>query len=661
LARLLLLSVRNMCGIVGIVHRHGAPVDPGVIRTMCAAIRHRGPDDEGIWVDGPVGLGMRRLSIIDVAGSRQPIASEDGSATIVYNGEVYNYAELRRGLLRRGHRFATHGDTEAILHLYEELGAETPKELRGMFAWAVWDSALRRLTIARDRFGIKPLYYIAAEWGIAFASELKALTAAGLTDRALDWDALDAYFQLGYIPAPATPFRDVRKLEPGHVLQWHESGRLTIERYWDLPRETTAEPRNVEERVLEWLDESVSAHLVSDVPVAAFLSGGLDSSAVVASMALASNGAPPHAFTARYTGSGAGPADESGLAAILARRYGAKLTVVDIAPHVSTTMEQIVAALDEPHADDSAIPTWTLSEAVGQSYKVALTGIGGDELFAGYRRHPALASAENYARLPRALRQMAARATWLLPDIGGGLAMDRLKRFVRAGSNGAGTAELYLGMLSRMGDGERASLYKPGVRREMSGGYAANRFRTLHADAGAPSGARAALYLDYHTFLADDVLALSDRLAMAHSLEIRVPFVDHELVERIFPLRAAQKIVAREPKQLLRRALASRLPPEHFKAPKRGFVGPTSAWLRSELRPMLQDELSAGRLARFGLFDGATVSGLMADHFGRRHNREAILWALLCFSTWHRLYVESAGVRRYDPREDAPIRVSIPA
>src|SRR6266700_1631541 len=283
-APLLLDSHVRMCGIVGIVHSDSArPVPPAVIRRMCEAIRHRGPDDEGAYVDRNVGLGMRRLSIIDLAGGRQPIFNEDRSKVIVFNGEIYNYRELRRGLVARGHTCATEGDTETILHLYEEEGSDCVQRLRGMFAFAIWDSTARTLFLARDRFGIKPLYVAAAPWGIAFASELKALHAAGVADRTLDWDALDMYFQLGYIPAPATPFAGVTKLEPGHTALWHSRRGVSTRQYWDLPRERVAAPRDADERVREWLDESVRAHLVSDVPVAAFLSGGLDSSAVVSS------------------------------------------------------------------------------------------------------------------------------------------------------------------------------------------------------------------------------------------------------------------------------------------------------------------------------------------------------------------------------------------
>lgn len=628
-----------MCGIAGLAHRDGSRDIPDTaLSRMCAALQHRGPDEEGRWIGAGVGLAMRRLSIIDLAGGQQPVRNEDGSKVIVFNGEIYNYRELRRGLVARGHVLRSHSDTETVLHLYEELGADCVTPLRGMFAFAIWDRATETLLLARDRFGIKPLYVVQAPWGIAFASELKAIHAAGLTSRALDWEALDAYFQLGYVPAPASPFQDIRKLEPGHTLLWRRTGEAITRRYWQLPQESAAGPADSEARVREWLDGSVAAHLESDVPVAAFLSGGLDSSAVVSSMAMTAPA--PHAFTARYSGSGADAADETGLARTLAQRYGSELTVIDIRPNVRDTLEPIVRALDEPHADDSAIPTWLLSEAVGRQYKVALTGIGGDELFGGYRRHLGLLAAERYARLPAGLRRAAMAASrWLPEPRDGSLGVDRLKRFVRAGD--AAVPDRFLSMISRLAGAERSALYDAGLRDAISGRAATERFRSLFQAQGAPGGLNAALGLDYGTFLPDDILALSDRISMAHSLEVRVPFVDHLLVEAVFPLPARVKIGRWwNPKRLLRRALRPRLPAAHFRAPKRGFVGPTAAWLRNELRTTLTDELSPERQRRLGYFAPATVERLLREHLTGRQNREGILWALLCFSVWHRVYLE---------------------
>ena len=628
-----------MCGIAGIVYRQRErPVSESLLRRMCAAVAHRGPDDEGLYVEGAVGLGMRRLSIIDLSGSRQPILNEDGSKVIVFNGEIYNYRHLRQGLIARGHTVRSAGDTETVLHLYEERGPDCVTPLRGMFAFAIWDASAETLLLARDRFGIKPLYVITAPWGIAFASELKALHAVGLTSRELDWEALDTYFQLGYIPAPASPFVDVRKLEPGHTLVWRRNGAMATRRYWQFPLDTAPAPPDPEAQVRESLDASVTAHLESDVPVAVFLSGGLDSSAVAASMAVAGN--TPHAFTARYSGSGATAADETDLARALATRYGAELTLVDIRPDLRSIFEPIVAALDEPHADDSAIPTWLLSQAVGSRYKVALTGIGGDELFAGYRRHIGLLAAEHYARLPAGVRRLAGAASRLIPEPRDGtLGVDRVKRFLRTG-NGA-VPDRFLGLMSRLSNEERLALYAPELRARITGTAASARFRDVFAAQGRPSGLAAGLYLDYMTFLPDDILALSDRLAMAHSLEVRVPFVDHVLVEAIFPIPQRVKIGPWwRSKRLLRRALRPRLPTPHFRAPKRGFVGPTSAWLRHELRDMLADELSPARQQRLGYFEPSTVATLLDEHLTGRQNQERMLWALLCFSTWHRLYVE---------------------
>src|SRR5712692_611025 len=433
-----------MCGIVGLAYRDPSrPVGRDQLQRMCAAIKHRGPDDEGLFVEGAVGLGMRRLSIIDLSGGQQPIFNEDGSKVIVFNGEIYNYRDLRERLIARGHVLRTHSDTETVLHLYEDLGPDCASQLRGMFAFAIWDATRRTFLLARDRFGIKPLYVLTAPWGIAFASELKALLAAGLTQGTLDWDALDMYFQLGYIPAPASPFTDVRKLEPGHTLLWRDNGVVSTRQYWDLPHGTDAVPADLEERVLEWFDQSVTAHLVSDVPVAAFLSGGLDSSAVVASMALA--GERAHAYTARYHGSGAGATDETDLAQQLATKYGAELTIIDVRPDVRELIEPIVRALDEPHADESAIPTWLISQAVARDYKVALTGTGGDELFAGYRRHVGLLLAEYYGRLPALVRGTASALAQALPEPrNSSLRIDRLKRFLR--SRNGPVSDRFLGL-----------------------------------------------------------------------------------------------------------------------------------------------------------------------------------------------------------------------
>jgi asparagine synthase (glutamine-hydrolysing) len=626
-----------MCGIAGIVHsERERAVDPALVRRMCDAIRHRGPDDEGIFTDGHVGLGMRRLSIIDLAGGHQPVFNEDRSIAIVFNGEIYNYRELREWLLARGHVMRTNSDTETIVHLYEEEGERCVDRLRGMFAFAIWDSRAQRLLLARDRFGIKPLYVASRPWGIAFASELKALLAAGLADTTLDWEALEGLFRVGYVAAPRTPFRDVSKLEPGHLISWCPGDAPVKLRYWDLPPGPARGMADAAAVVREELDSSVRAHLVSDVPVAAFLSGGLDSSAVVSSMALA--GQEVHAFTVRYLGSGAAMADETPLAGALAARYGVRLSIVDVEPDIRRVFEPMVTALDEPHGDESAVPTWLICERVAAEYKVALVGTGGDELFAGYRRHFALAAAGLWRRTPSLLRRAARALAERLPEPRGGtLGVARLKRFLR--SSGDSLAARYLSIQDRLG---AVALFAPDVAREVAAHYTCSAFEAHGERAPRDGLVRPALYLDYKTYLPDDLLHLADRISMAHSLELRVPFVDHLLVERLFPLTDMARVGLMRPKRLLRQALRPRLPAEHFAAPKRGFVGPTAMWLRNELAEQLGDELAPDRVRRLGIFDSGVVDRLRREHMERRHNHEGTLWALLCFATWHHALVERA-------------------
>ena len=632
-----------MCGIAGILHADPLrPVDPARLGRMLSAIAHRGPDDEGRHVDGHVALGMRRLSIIDLEGGNQPIYNEARDRVIVFNGEIYNYQELRRRLESGGHRLRTGSDTETVVHLYEDHGAECVDYLRGMFGLAIWNEADQELLLARDRFGIKPMYYTAGSWGIAFASELKALHAADLTGSELDWSALEGLFRLGYVPAPRTPFRAVRKLEPGHVLTWRPGGDPpSIRRYWDVPNEPARGRRDPAAAVRERIDESVAAHLIADVPVAAFLSGGFDSSAVVSSMALA--GEQVHAFTVRYRGSGAEGADETPLARALADRYGVDLTVVDVEPDIEDIFEPIVRAMDEPHGDESVVPTWLLCERVAAEYKVALVGTGGDELFAGYPRHLVLGAASLWNRVPSPVRSVLSSAASRVPEPrGGGLGVTRLKRFLR--SSGGSMASRYFSIQDRLTE---PALFTEDVRSEMEAGYPWATFDRHGRTAPTDGIVRPALYMDYRTYLPDDLLHLADRLSMAHSLELRVPFIDHHVVEDLFPIPDRTRIGAGRPKRLLRKALQPRLPEQHFSAPKRGFVGPTAMWLRNELAPILADELSAERVSRLGFFDPAVVDRLRREHMDRKQNHESVLWGLLCFMTWHRLYVESpVGVAR---------------
>ena len=623
-----------MCGIAGLVWRdHARPGDAAIVGGMCDALRHRGPDDAGVWADGPAAIGMRRLSIIDLAGGHQPIFNETGRIGVVMNGEIYNYRALRDQLVARGHVLRTHSDTEVLVHLYEEHGERLVEHLRGMFAFAIWDADTNTLLLGRDHFGIKPLYVAVAGGYVAFASELKALVAAGCSSRVVDGEALDLYLQLGYVPAPWSIFRDVRKLPPAHTMKVVPGAPPQIRRYWELPTGTQAPTGDVPALVREALDDAVGAHLVADVPIAAFLSGGIDSSAVVSGMA--AMGYASRVFTARYHGSGAAGTDEVPLARALADRYGLPLTVVDVEPAVQELLRPICWSLDEPLADESAVPTWILSEAVAASYKVVLAGTGGDELFGGYRRHRGLAVAEAWHRVPAFLRRGASRLAQAIPEArDGGLGITRLKRFMRAGDGT--TAERYADFVARLGDDDFRSL-RPGGH----GDRHTALFRDLNRAGEADGALRSALRIDYGCYLPDDILALSDRVSSAHSLEMRVPFVDVRLVERLFTLPDAYRIRWGTQKWILREAVRDRLTPAHFTAPKRGFVGPTASWLRHEMRGMLEDELSTARMERLGYFDVRAIRALIDAHMARRANHEGVLWALMVFSVWHGHYVES--------------------
>ena len=408
-----------------------------------------------------------------------------------------------------------------------------------------------------------------------------------------------------------------------------------MRQYWRLPTGEDEPTGDLRERVRAALDDSVLAHLESDVPVAALLSGGIDSSAVVSSMAL--QGQTAHAFTARYHGSGAASSDEVPLAQALANKYGARLTVVDIEPSIQDLIEPICFALDEPLSDESALPTWLISSRVAADYKVVLAGTGGDELFGGYRRHRALGVGAVYGRLPASLRAGVSHAASMIREPKhGGLGLNRAKRFLRSG--GGSVATRYADFVSRLSVEDFAKLRGPDANPALHAGV----FEAVVQARGTDSAVRTALSIDYSTYLPDDLLALSDRIASAHSLEVRVPFVDHVLIDRLFPLSDGQRIRRGQQKWILRQAVSSRLTPEHMTAPKRGFVGPTAAWLRNELRDLLVDELSPSRISRLGLFDSGVVSDWIEEHLSRRANREGILWGLLSFSVWHRQMVEGA-------------------
>lgn len=625
-----------MCGICGFFGENASIFDDTLERMNQALVR-RGPDEGGAFREPGIGLAMRRLSIIDLAGGHQPIQNEDGTIWIVFNGEIYNYRELRADLLQRGHQFRTHTDTEVIVHLYEEYGDDLVHHLRGMFAFALWDSRRNRGLLIRDRLGVKPLFYAQAGEILLFGSEIKAVLAANLVERDLDYQALDAFFTLTYIPAPLTIYRHVRKLEPGYLLTY-ESGRVEKRRYWDVDF-TTPDPQADEREWLERFDQAiedaVSSHLVSDVPLGAFLSGGIDSSLVVALMSQHLN-EPVQTFTMGFGGARNPLLDERPLAKSVAARYGCQFHEYAVQADFRAIAGEIVAAFDEPFADDSVIPSYYVSQFTRQQVKVALSGLGGDELFAGYERYSGLWLSQYYSRLmPAWLHQGLVQPLmqrWPEPAHGGDR-VNHAKRFAAAVLQSP--ADRYLGFVSTLTGSERRHLFAEPVARQIDFNATDRIITDLYEQCGAPDDLGKAIYVDIKTYLPEDILALSDRLSMWHSLEVRVPLVDHLLVELSARLPSRYKLDWRRKKILLKQIAARRLPAEVLGHRKQGFESPMAAWLRTDLAGYARDILGQSRLGKVGLFDGDYVSSKLEEHLAGHHKNNKLLFSLIMFQEWY--------------------------
>jgi asparagine synthase (glutamine-hydrolysing) len=608
---------------------------------MCEQIVHRGPDDEGLLVDGAVALGMRRLSIIDLASGRQPIHNEDRTVWVVFNGEIYNYRKLRAELEARGHHFYTHSDTECLVHLYEEHGEEFVKRLNGMFSIALWDTRRRRVLLARDRLGEKQLYYAQRDGRFIFGSEIKCLLATGWVERRIDRRSFDRYLRFLYVPAPDTMYEQIKELAPASFVVLEEGRAPRFERYW-VPRfESNRSMRRDEavERVREQFHRSVASRLESDVPLGALLSGGVDSNAVVASMVRANNGIV-RTFTIGYGDEGRFY-DEREQARVLAERLGTEHHEFVVQPDIVEVLPKIVRAFDQPFADSSAVANYYVFRETSRHVKVVLSGLGGDELFAGYERYLALRLHERVGLLPRWLRAgVLARVCELLPEPrDGGRSIDRIKRFMRASPLPAGAA--YLQYVTSFDASQRVALYEgTAMGDRVDAAAEQEEFMRLFGGSGDVDALSGALFADTLTYLPGDLLTLTDRMSMAHSVEARAPFLDPDLVELAASIPARYKLDGLEKKSLLRAAVGAELPAEVLKRAKRGFTIPLTVWLRGELKPLLDELLSAPRLAATGLLNAAAVQRLVDEHMSRRQNHHARLWALLVFMVWHRDYVE---------------------
>jgi asparagine synthase (glutamine-hydrolysing) len=625
-----------MCGIVGLAGS-GSVAEADILR-MCDAIRHRGPDDWGTFVEGGIGLGMRRLSIIDLAGGHQPLANEDESLFVVLNGEIYNHEELRRELIGRGHQFRTRSDTEVLVHLFEDEGERMLQRLRGMFAFAIWDRRRERLFVARDHFGQKPLFYTEQDGQLSFASEIKALLALDPSLARLSPFALDQYLTLRFVQAPDTFFERIRALPPAHFLMW-DHGTLRVERYWDLsygPKWTFSEAETLE-RVDELLAETVGLHLTSDVPVGAFLSGGLDSTLIV-SYAAKVLGPELRTFS---MGIPYRDLNELPAAAAVAARYGTRHFAEEVVPSVGNDLPRLISALDEP-ADPLSICLLHLARMTAREVKVVLGGDGGDELFGGYDRYAADRWLDVYRAVPEVLRDLVSNhVLGRLPDQFTFKSYTHKLRWVDQMARKTG-GERYAASMQYFwfNEAQRAELYTPSYRARLGDRRPETCLVDLYATRNAVDGPDRMMYVDLMSRLPGQSLMILDRATMAYSLESRAPFLDPRFAE--FMARVPVNLKVRGPRRLryLERRLGEKyLPREVLERHKQGFASPLMYIMENEVRALAPTLLLQSELVRDGYLQGPTVRRLVEEHLARRRDHGNRIWLLLSAEVWYRRYI----------------------
>ena len=625
-----------MCGIYGFLELGGAPAVASRLDGMARSTIHRGPDDEGRHVDGPIALGMRRLSIIDLAGGHQPLSSEDGSVWLVANGEIYNYRELRAELVGQGHRFASGSDCETLLHLYEQHGDAFLDRVNGMFGFALWDAKRQRLLLGRDRLGIKPIYVREAGGRLMFASEAKAILAASGGTPSLDSTALRSYLALGYVPAPLSIFQGIRKLPPATLLV-AERGRIEERRYWTVPQEVDSSRTEAQwiEAVRARLEQSVAMQMVSDVPIGAFLSGGVDSSAVVGFMAR-HTGHPVRTYAIGFEGGDAEAYyNELPFARQVAQRFGTEHHEIVVKPDVVGLLPKLLWHMDEPVADTAFVTTYLVSEFARRDVTVILSGVGGDELFGGYRRYLGSHYRARLDRVPGPLRRAAMALADRLPADRHSPILDamRLARGFLASAD-LPFDERYRSYMEVFHDDSAESLLRAPAAREFDALGEAFRAATSGDEINRM------LTVDAATQLPDDLLLLTDRMSMAVSLECRVPLLDHELVELAARIPERTKVRDGRLKHVMKEALSDLLPRDILDRKKRGFGAPMGAWLKRELAPVMKEVLSAEAIERRGLFRAAPIAELIAAHEANRVDGTDRLLALLNFEIWARIYLD---------------------
>jgi len=630
-----------MCGICGQINReYSHPVDLADIKRMCDAIVHRGPDDEGQHVRDNVGLGMRRLSIIDLTTGSQPIYNEDGSIVIVFNGEIYNHNELRRELIAKGHIFKTKADTEAIVHAYEEYGVDCPTKLNGMFAFAIWDSRKKQLFLARDRIGIKPLYYYVDKNRIVFGSELKSILQIRDVPRSVNPKALDNFLTFEYIASPLSIFEKIYKLPPAHWLLYRD-GQVRIEKYWQLQYRASSKTEDeLAEEFLYLFQDAVKLRLMSDVPLGSFLSGGLDSSSIVAMMRRSA----PNSVKTFSIGFDDATYNELPYARTIANYFKTEHHEEFITPNVVSLTEKIFHQLDEPFGDFSVFPTYLVSQMARKHVTVVLSGDGGDELFAGYDTYIADRIARQYQKLPGFLRNgFINPIVNLLPptDKKKGL-INRARRFVEGTKLPAHLQ--HVRWMIFLQEAEKNWLYSQDLKSALSDhnpyAFIEEKFASLASNDPLDQQE----YVDITTYLVDDILVKVDRMSMAVSLEARVPFLDHRFVEFAASVPPEMRLRGKRTKYLLKKAMTGILPDSIINRGKEGFSIPIKNWMKKELKPMMIEALSESSLKKTGFFQPSYVKKLIKEHLDGKENHSHRLWALMMFQMWHEVYMgENVG------------------
>ncbi len=622
-----------MCGIAGTLAVDAAAAADGeAVRRMCDAMVHRGPDDHGYLNDGACALGHRRLSIIDLRPEgAQPMTNEDGSIAVVVNGEIYNFQALRRDLEAKGHTFKSRSDSEVIVHLYEEEGVDFLDHLRGMFALALWDARRRRLVLARDRFGKKPLFYHADAKGLVFASELGALAESGRFERRPNIDAIDAFLSLQYVPSPWTAFEGVHKLPAGCRLIC-ENGKIGApERYFELrfDQPTTGSLPELTERLHEHVLDAVRVRMVSDVPLGAFLSGGLDSSLVVAMMAMQST-QPVKTFSVGFTSK---DFSELPYAKMVSDRYGTDHHEIVVEPDMASVIPEFVRHYGEPFADSSALPTWYLCEYTRTGVTVALSGDGADEAFAGYRRYSHSRTARVLRGLPGPLPAALAKTLGSIPIPAARQVRDYGRRLMEP------EHVRFLGLAAHIPHEDRVALYSEPMRQRFAEDLVARRFGELYAASTASDPVNRLLDLDIQTYLTDDILTKVDIASMAHSLEVRCPLVDQELMAFAASLPGSMKLRGLTTKLILREVAKPLLPEKILRRRKQGFGLPVDRWMRDDLAPLSRDVLLDQTARERGIFNPASIETLLLQH-QRGEPRGDQIWALMMLELWYRAFID---------------------